>query len=94
MPGDDYYSDAAPAQESSPSGEGADSSQPSATLPKSILAGKEFQPGDEIVLRIDKIMDDEVMVSYAPEKGGEEHEGAMEEPEPASAPSGMSSNYE
>ena len=43
-----------------------------ATLPKSILAGKDFKPGDEIVLKIDSIHEDEVVVSYAQEKGKEE----------------------
>lgn len=39
-----------------------------ALLPKSILAGKEFQPGEEVVLKVVHIYDDEVEVEYAPEK--------------------------
>lgn len=49
--------------------------EPTGLLPKSILAGKDFQPGDEIVLKINRIMDDQVEVSYAPEKGGEDKGG-------------------
>lgn len=43
----------------------------SALLPKSILAGKEFKVGDEIVLKIDALHDDEVEVSYASDKAKE-----------------------
>lgn len=38
-----------------------------ALLPKSILGGKDFKPGDEIVLKVEHIYDDEVEVSYASE---------------------------
>lgn len=71
--GEDMYSDAAAAPESGaatapqPKDEGE---QPRGVLPKAILAGKDFKPGDEIVLKIDAIHDDEVEVSYAPEKPG------------------------
>ncbi len=36
-----------------------------ALLPKSILAGKEFKPGEEVVLKIVHMYDDEVEVAYA-----------------------------
>lgn len=49
--------------------------EPTGLLPKSILAGKHFEPGDEIVLRITRIMDDQVEVAYAPEKKSDEGEG-------------------
>lgn len=39
-----------------------------ALLPKSILAGKDFKPGDEVVLKVVHLYDDEVEVAYAPEK--------------------------
>lgn len=56
-------------------GEGDPENQPeegeTALLPKSILAGKEFNPGDEVVLKIVRINEDEVEVSYAKsDKGG------------------------
>ncbi len=47
-----------------------------ALLPKSILAGKEFKPGDEVVLKVVHLFDDEVEVSYATEKAGEKEEGS------------------
>jgi hypothetical protein len=43
----------------------------SALLPKSILAGKEFKVGEEVVLKIDAIHDDEIEVSYATGKSKE-----------------------
>lgn len=95
----DMYSDSpdAPAQaEPEGHGEGMEGGQ-SAVLPKSILAGKEFKPGDEVVLRIDSIHGDEVMVSYAPEKGGDDsmgEEGGEAAPAQAPAPSGGSSMYD
>jgi len=45
-------------------------SQQSALLPKTVLGGKEFKPGDEVVLKIDHIYEDEVEVSYATAKEG------------------------
>jgi hypothetical protein len=52
-----------------------------ALLPKSILGGKDFQPGDEVVLKIVGMHDDEVEVAYAPEKpGGADDEEMTEEP--------------
>lgn len=91
--GDDYFSDS-PAEESKPETnpdetktEDSDES-PTAVLPKSILMGKEFKPGDEIVLKIDRIHDDQVEVSYAPEKkeGAEEGEGGGMEKETDKGP--------
>lgn len=38
-----------------------------ALLPKTILAGKNFKPGDEVVLKVVHIYDDEVEVEYATE---------------------------
>lgn len=43
----------------------------SAMLPKSILAGKDFNPGDELVLKVVAIHGDEVEVEYAKEGGDE-----------------------
>lgn len=48
----------------------------SALIPKSLLAGKEFNPGDELVLKIRAIHGDEVEVEYATEeKSGKDEEG-------------------
>lgn len=48
--------------------EADESSEQTALLPKSILAGKDFKPGEEVVLKIVRIHDDEVEVAYATEK--------------------------
>lgn len=50
-----------------------------ALLPKSILAGKDFKPGEEVVLKIVRIHDDEVEVAYASEKPGGEGPSADQE---------------
>lgn len=39
-----------------------------ALLPKSVLGGKDFEPGDEVVLKVVKVHEDEVEVEYASEK--------------------------
>ena len=46
-------------------------------IPKSILAGKDFQPGDEVVLKIVKLYDDQAEVEYAAEKPGTGDRKAM-----------------
>lgn len=43
-----------------------------AVLPKSILAGKDFKVGEEVVLRITAIHDDSISVTYAPEEKSEQ----------------------
>jgi len=51
-----------------------------ALLPKSILGGKKFNVGEEVVLKIVHEYGDEVEVAYAPEKPTEDNEsmeGAM-----------------
>lgn len=42
-----------------------ESETPTALLPKSILGGKEFKAGEEVVLKIVKVYGDEVEVEYA-----------------------------
>lgn len=84
---EDMYSDAEPAaeeQSETPAEERSEGEGQTAMLPKSILAGKEFKPGDEVVLKIVAMQDDSVVVEYAPEKGGEYEKPAAEAP--ASAP--------
>lgn len=49
----------------------------SALLPKSILAGKEFNVGDELVLEIVAMHDDEIEVKYAAEGGSQNAESEM-----------------
>jgi hypothetical protein len=76
-----YYPDAED-DEINPQPEEAEGA--TALLPKSILAGKKFQPGDEIVLKVVRLYDDEVEVEYAsaPEgDAGGEDEGGEEDGE-------------
>ena len=49
----------------------------SALLPKSICPG--MKPGDEMVLKIDEVTDNEYVVSYAPKPKGEPKEDMHEE---------------
>jgi hypothetical protein len=74
----DYYSDNqgdAP-MDNSKAAEGGDEHMEGETalLPKSILGGKDFKPGEEVVLKIVRMHDDEVEVAYAPAKPGEGEE--------------------
>lgn len=76
----DYYSDN-PGDAEAKASAGPDTPKPAerkdadegetALLPKSILAGKEFKVGEEVVLKIVRMYEDEVEVEYAKEKGGE-----------------------
>ena len=61
----DYYGDA-PDTETTQAKPGSEheQGQPTAVLPKSILAGKEFQVGESVVLKIVAIHDDEIVVEY------------------------------
>lgn len=86
----DYSDDSGGEDPSEPKAEETES--PRGLLPKSILMGKDFKPGDEIVLKIDAIHDDEVEVSYATEKkkeGGETGGSPSEKPSGGSEMSSM-----
>lgn len=81
----DYYDDdAARTSEPEPDDQhdavkGDESTSQQALLPKSILAGKTFEVGDEVVLKIDEIRGDEVVVSYASGEDKPKDAGDMEE---------------
>lgn len=73
---EDYsYSGAAPsgAQETeSPHDEEAEhESKQTVLLPKSILQGKPFKPGDEVVLKIEEMYEEDFSASYAEEPAKE-----------------------
>lgn len=99
-----YYEDAAPAQAEAPAAaeapkeESGDSQ--TAELPKSVLGGKEFKPGEEVVLQIVQVMEDSVLVKYATGEGEGEKEETPEAQAEAPNPGGgnpgggMSSMYE
>lgn len=78
--GSDYYpNDVGNTESPKPSGDDAgDDTGQTALLPKSILAGKDFKPGDEVVLKVVHLYDDEVEVEYASGEDEEEkHESKM-----------------
>jgi hypothetical protein len=77
------YDDAGPSEK--PIAEGEEQHEEGGTtavLPKAILAGKKFNVGDEVVLRIDAFQGHEVVVSYAQEKPEEGEEAPPERPPP------------
>jgi hypothetical protein len=49
--------------------EGENSDQPTAIIPKSLLAGKEFNVGDEVCLEITEMHEDDVSVRYSQKSG-------------------------
>lgn len=78
-PQEDMYSDAegSPAEEARETPEEESEEQekaPEAEIPKSLLAGKDFKPGEEIVLEIVAVGEESVRVKYASEKGDYEEE--------------------
>lgn len=86
---EDYYADAAapqpsmPEQEEEPT-EGESDSQ-TAVLPKAILAGKEFKPGEEVMLKIVQVNEDSVVVKYSEPSGEEEEPPTAPEAVPPAA---------
>lgn len=64
---DDYYAAMdEPGEATEPQGE--ESEGATALLPKTVLGGKDFKPGEEVVLKITHVYEDEVEVEYATEK--------------------------
>lgn len=63
----------------------------SALIPKSLLAGKEFKPGEEVVLKIVRDYGDQVEVQYAKDEGegeGDEEASADDAPDSDQPPGG------
>lgn len=69
MAGPDEGAEAPPAESAAPGekpeGEGEEGA--TALIPKSVLGGKEFEPGQEVVLKVVRVHGDQVEVSYASE---------------------------
>lgn len=80
---DSMYSDSAPSEggETPKKGE-----EQTAVIPKALLAGKEFKPGEEIIFKIVSIHDDEVEIAYATGEGDKEEK--MDSAPSESAPAG------
>lgn len=66
MPGDETPTEQTPTETETETEGGQ-----TALLPKSVLGGKDFEPGEEVVLKIVKVHEDEIEVQYAPEKAKE-----------------------
>lgn len=89
--GEDMYSDAGKSEGGeAPHDESKEEKgeEPTALLPKSVLGGKTFKPGEEVVLEVVEVRDSDVIVKYASEgeqeKGGEKEgagEGSYSKPE-------------
>ena len=83
MPSDSYYpeptgSGAAPDMAAKSDGKEKESEQETALLPKSVLGGKEFKVGEEVVLKIVHDHGEEVEVEYATEKPDKEESPSEE----------------
>lgn len=82
MPRPSYYDEDEP-DDQQDAVKGNDKASSTALLPKSILMGKDFKVGEEVVLKITAIRGDSVQVEYA--TGGGEDEGPAKEPPPGEA---------
>lgn len=84
MAAEDLYGDqSAPEPAGAPAEEKEDKGTKTALIDSDICPGME--PGDEMVVKIEKVMDKQYLVSYAPEPGKEEpktEEAASAPPEP------------
>lgn len=92
---DDLYDDSPSAPPESAKDKKSEG-EPTALLDKSVLGGKEFNVGEEVVLKIVAMHDNEVEVEYAPEKPESKDKGGemkSMQPEPTMAQS-MDSNYD
>lgn len=69
---EDLYDDSPAASGKAPDAPKKDEGETTALLDKSILAGKPFEVGDEVVLKIVAMHDNEIEVAYAPEKPHDE----------------------
>lgn len=93
--GEDLYADAAPPADKTSKSEESGDQGITALLPKNICPGME--PGDEMVLKIVRVTDDQYEVAYAPEPkdSEEEKEPAAEMPSSAAkSEEGMASMME
>lgn len=64
----DYENPTSEPEAENPEAEDTEENESTALLPKSVLGGKTFKPGEEVVLEIVHVYEDEVEVKYAKEK--------------------------
>ena len=74
---EDYYDEEAASMEAPEEAQEETEGGETALIPKSLLGAKEFSPGDEVVLKIVQIYEDEVEVQYATEEPPEEEPSPM-----------------
>ena len=85
--GEDYYSDAPAKAEAAQTDESkTDEGAMETTIPKSLLMGKDFKVGEEVMFEITAMHGEEVSIKYATGKGSDEEKG--EGSEMAAAPKG------
>lgn len=66
--------------DSDDSGKGKDDyGSESALIPKALLAGKDFKPGDEVVFKIVHMYEDEAEIAYSDGKDDSEGKSTMDE---------------
>lgn len=89
-PDDDMYSDGHSGAPKSNAEKETHADESETTLiPKSICPGMDFEPGDEVMLRVVRVHEGDLEVAYAPKEEGDKEEGGQgEEPAQASMPSG------
>lgn len=90
---ENYYDDGPqgepPASDNSSKGSMSESGEQTYLLPKSVLMGKDFKVGEEVVLKITGMHDDSIEVAYATEKGdgkGEDYGEEGKQPAPEEMP--------
>lgn len=85
---EDMYSDSAPMEKGQEGDEKEYSDEPTAVIPKALLAGKKFNVGDEVIMKIKGFQGDEVVIaySYGDEKEGDKEEGGGEDKPPMPPP--------
>ena len=89
-----YYADAEPSnvnpgpQDQSTENEGEESGDSqTAEIPKTVLGGNDFKPGEEVMLEVVRVMENSILVKYATSKGDEEQAPPpAEESEPQANP--------
>lgn len=73
---------AEPEEQEKPKDDGGET----AIIPKALLAGKEFKPGEEVVFQIVRFHDDSVEIKYATDESGKGEDYKESGAEPAGNP--------
>ena len=81
----DYYDDKTDSAEAEPKtaaeDRNEDSSEQTALIPKSILGGKDCQPGEELAMKVVHVYEDEVEVEFAGYNNDSKKRSAMDNAE-------------